>query len=151
MDVVLLVKSIAGLTVILGILLFIFLYSPNAKKKQKEKKKAQKRYTTPTPPKPKTDWKSLIKVLRNRESSTEELKEALDLMLKYHGKIPDKLGIRVNPEFDKYAEAILRLCRHPNTNKDLIIDFDKELERRNPEYIKEINDALTKGLNSRGI
>jgi len=151
MDIVLLVKSIAGLTVILAILLFVFLYSPKAKKRQKTQKKVQKSYTTPSPAKPKTDWKSLIKVLRNRESTTEELKEALDLMLKYHGKIPEKLGIRVNPEFDKYAEAILRLCRHPNTNKELIIDFDRELESKNPEYIKEINDALTKGLNSRGI
>jgi len=147
MDVVFLVKSIAGLSIILGILLFVFLYSP----KKNSQKSVKKSYTTPTPPQPKTDWKSLIKVLRNRESTAEELKDALDMILKYHGTIPKKLGVRVNPEFDKYSEVLLRICRHPNTNKNLIVDFDRELERRNPEYIKEINDALTKGLNSRGL
>jgi hypothetical protein len=148
MDILLLLKSIAGLTVILGILIMLFLYSP-AKKSKKETKK--KHYTKPTPPEVKHDWKSLAKVIRNKNASAQELKETLDMILKYHGTIPKKLGIRVNPEFDKYAEVILRLCRHPNTNKELIIDFDRELEKRNPEYVKEINDALTKGLNSRGL
>ena len=147
MDIVLLVKSIAGLSVILAILLLLFLYSP----KKKAKKSLKKSYTTPTPPQPKTDWNSILKIVRKKESTTEELKEALSLILKHHGTIPKKLGIRVNPEFDKYAEVLLRICRHPNTTKDLILDFDKELERKNPEYIKEINDALTKGLNSRGV
>jgi len=149
-DIVLLVKSIAGLSVILGILLFLFLYSPSKKKEDKKGSK-KKHYTTPTPPQPKTDWDSLAKVIRSKKSTPQELGEALDLILKYHGTIPKKLGIRVNPEFDKYSEVILRLCRHPNTNKDLIINFDKELEKRNPEYVKEINDSLTKGLNSRGV
>jgi len=107
--------------------------------KTRVKNKRKKRVTT------------LIKSVRNRQSTTQELQETLALILKYHGTIPNKLGIRVNPEFDKYSEVLLRLCRHPNTNKDLIINFDKELEKRNPEYIKEINDALTKGLNSRGV
>ena len=148
MDIVLLVKSIAGLSAILVVLLLFFIYiSKNKSKKQKKKKS----YTSPTPPKPKYDWNTLIKSVRNRQATTQELKETLALILKYHGTIPNKLGIRVNPEFDKYSEVLLRLCRHPNTNKDLIIDFDKELEKRNPEYIKEINDALTKGLNSRGV
>lgn len=147
MDIVLLVKSIAGLSVILVILLALFLYSP----KKKAKKSVKKSYTTPTPPQPKTDWTTILSIVRKRESTTEELQEALNLILKYHGTIPKKLGIRVNPEFDKYSEVLLRICRHPNTNKNLIVDFDKELERRNPEYIKEINDALTKGLNSRGV
>ncbi len=147
MDIALLVKSIAGLSVILALLLSLFFSSP----KKKTKKSSKKSYTTPTPPQPKTDWESVLKVIRKRKATTEELKEALDIILKYHGTIPKKLGIRINPEFDKYSEVLLRICRHPNTNKDLIVDFDKELERRNPEYIKEINDALTKGLNSRGV
>lgn len=150
MDILVLLKSIAGLSVVLGILLFVFLYSPGEKKKSKQQKK-KKSYTSPTPPKVKSDWDALIKVIRDKKSTAQELGEALDLILKYHGVIPKKLGIRVNPEFDRYSEVLLRLCRHPNTNKELIINFDKELERKNPEYIKEINDSLTKGLNSRGV
>ncbi len=148
MDIVLLVKSLAGLSAILVILVVFFIYtSQNRREKQKKKE----RYTSPIPPKPKYDWDTLIKVVRNRQSTTQELQDALTLILKYHGIISHKLGIRANPEFNKYEEVLLRLCRHPNTNKDLIINFDKELEKRNPEYIKEINDALTKGLNSRGF
>ena len=150
MDILVLLKSIAGLSVILGILLFIFLYSPAGKKESKKKQK-KKNYTCPTPQKVQTDWDSLIKVIRDKKSTAQELGKALELILKYHGTIPKKLGIRVNPEFDKYSEVLLRLCRHPNTSKELIIGFDKELERRNPEYVKEINDSLTKGLNSRGV
>ena len=150
MDILVLLKSIAGLSVILGILLFIFLYSPAGKKESKKKQK-KKNYTSPTPQKVQTDWDSLIKVIRDKKSTAQELGKALELILKYHGTIPKKLGIRVNPEFDKYSEVLLRLCRHPNTSKELIIGFDKELERRNPEYVKEINDSLTKGLNSRGV
>jgi len=149
-DILVLLKSIAGLSVILGILLFIFLYSPAGKKESKKKQK-KKNYTSPTPQKVQTDWDSLIKVIRDKKSTAQELGKALELILKYHRTIPKKLGIRVNPEFDKYSEVLLRLCRHPNTSKELIIGFDKELERRNPEYVKEINDSLTKGLNSRGV
>ncbi|WP_297433074.1 hypothetical protein [Sulfurimonas sp.] len=148
MDILLLVKSIAGLSAILVVLLLFFIYTSKNKSKKQKKKKS---YTSPTPPKPKYDWNTLIKSVRNKQATTQELQETLALILKYHGTIPNKLGIRVNPEFDKYSEVLLRLCRHPNTNKDLIIDFDKELEKKNPEYIKEINDALTKGLNSRGV
>ena len=148
MDILLLVKSIAGLSAILVVLLLFFIYTSKNKSKKQKKKKS---YTSPTPPKPKYDWNTLLKGVRNKQATTQELQETLALILKYHGIIPNKLGIRVNPEFDKYSEVLLRLCRHPNTNKDLIIDFDKELEKRNPEYIKEINDALTKGLNSRGV
>jgi hypothetical protein len=47
-------------------------------------------------------------------------------------------------------DILFAICRHPNTNKDIIINFDKELEHLNPEYKKEINEAIAKGLNSRG-
>ena len=148
MDIVLLVKLIAGLSVILFVLLLFFIYSHRNRSKTQEKKKSS---TRPILEKSEYDWNTLIKVIRNRQSTTQELQETLTLILKYHGTIAHKLGIRVNPEFDKYSEVIFRLCRHPNTTKDLIIDFDKELEKRNPEYIKEINDTLIKGLNSRGV
>ncbi len=75
----------------------------------------------------------------------------MDLVLKSHGNIHKKLGIRAHPDFDIYMEMLIVVCRHPNTNKNIIIDFDKELLKLNPQYKAEINDAITKGLNSRGI
>ena len=146
MDVVLLVKSIVGLIVILGILIFLFFYSSN-KRKAKTNKKVQKS----SKKRPEMDLKKLIEVIKNKKSSTKELQDALEAIIKYHGKIHPKLGIRAHPEFDIYADIIFRICRHPNTTKELIVNFDRDLEKRNPEYNKEINDALTKGLNSRGF
>jgi len=48
-------------------------------------------------------------------------------------------------------DVLFTLCRHPNANKDIIISFDRELQTRNEQYIKDINDAIAKGLNSRGV
>ena len=59
--------------------------------------------------------------------------------------------MRAHPDFDIYMDILFTICRHPNTTKNLILDFDKELERLNPEYKPEINNALAKGLNSRGV
>jgi len=148
MELTLLIQSAMGLLALLGILVFFLVISPKSKKKevQKTKKATQESVRTK-----KTDLKHLRKVIKNRDSAAEELKEALDLILKYHGNIQKKLGIRSHPESHAYMDILFSLCRHPNANKDLIINFDKELERLNPEYKKDINDAITRGLNSRGI
>jgi len=154
MDILLLIKSIAGLVVILAILITLFFYKPFSSTKEKKKESLQKEEeikAEKSSKKESHDLKDLLKIIRNKESTTEELANALDLVIKYHGKIPPKLGIRTHPEFYNYSEILLRICRHPNTNKDIIVKFDKELERLNPEYVREINDSLTKGLNSRGF
>jgi len=148
MEITLLFKSIAGLVVILGILIFIFLYvqsGKKAKKVQKQKKKTIEKKEMSH------EFKDLLAVIKDKSSTSQELSEALDLIIKYHGHIHKKLGMRTHPEFDIYAEIIFRICRHPNTNKDIIVKFDRELEKLNPEYVREINDTLTKGLNSRSI
>jgi len=151
MDVTLLVKSIAGLVGILGVLLFIFLYL-QASKKEKIKQEAKKQKKVQQQKEQVSHTlQDLLAVIRNKSATTEELKNALELIIKYYGRIHPKLGVRTHPDFDIYSEILLRICRHPNTNKDLIIKFDRELEKLNPEYLREINDALTKGLNSRGF
>jgi len=147
MDVVLLVESFAGLLGLLVILIFFLMYSP---KKKAAKKKAQKEKKVRFG----DDFNSLenlAKVIKDKESTAEQLQVALDLIIKYHGTIHSKLGIRAHPDFNLYAEVVLRICRHPNTNKNLILKFDRELRAKNKEYEKEINDFLTKGLNSRGV
>ncbi|MBA3026091.1 MAG: hypothetical protein FP820_06715 [Sulfurimonas sp.] len=146
MELTLLIKSVLGLVVILGILVFLLVMSSKSKKASSvevvEKAAAQAR--------PATDLPTLTAIVKNKKSSAKELKEALDLIMKYHGTIHPKLGSRTHPEYDIYMEILFMICRHPNTNKDIILSFNRELEQKNPDYKVEINEAITKGLNSRG-
>ncbi|NPA65640.1 MAG: hypothetical protein GXO11_02035 [Epsilonproteobacteria bacterium] len=152
MDIGLLIKSIAGLVAILIVLILIFVL-PARKKKAKQKKeqaekekvKKQKKKYEPIP-----TFDELLKIVKNQESSTEDLQKAIDLIIKYHSKIPPKLGIRAHPDFDKYVALIIFLVRHKNTNKDLILSLDRALRKNNPSYEPELNNALSKALNSRG-
>ncbi len=145
MEITLLIKSAMGLLVILIILIYLFFFS--SKKKKVVKKVVKKE----SKPKVNYDLEHLRSIIKSKKSTSKELKDALDLILKYHGTIHKKLGVRVHPDFDIYMDVLFTLCRHPNTNTSLIINFDKELEKLNPEYKPEINDALSKGLNSRGM
>ena len=150
MDIVLLIKSIIGLVSVLLVLVFFLVYVPKYTKKQKPTgKKSQNKTDTQLPEKIPT-FVELMCVIKNKNSSTQELAKALDTIIKEYGDIPPKMGVRVHPEFYKYGEIILRICRHKQTNKDIIIKFYKELLKRNPSYAKEIDDSLTKGLNSLG-
>ena len=148
MDIVLLIKSGMGLILILMLLVYLLFFSLKSSKKKEFVKKT---YTKKSPPKINYELTYLIAIIKNKKSTTEELQKALDLIIKYHGTIHKKLGVRVHPDFDNYMDIIFTLCRHPNVTTKLIITFDKELEDRNPAYKPEINSALSKGLNSRGM
>ena len=147
MDMVLLLKSFVGLIGILLILIFVLMYKPKkAKIENKTPPKKREHYSD--------DYRPLIdfvNIIKDKKSTAEELQVALDLIIKYHGDIPPKLGIRTHPDFNLYAETIMRICRHPNTNKNLILKFDKELIAKNEEYKREIDDFLSKGLAARGV
>ncbi len=148
MEVTLVIKSILGLVVVLGLLLVLLLSSKKKKKSVVLKKQLK---DTPQSSDIKTDLPTLLKIIKDKKSSAEELKVALDLVLKHHGVVHKKLGLRAHPDFDIYMDILFTICRHPHTNKNLIVNFDSALEKLNPEYKKEINDSITKGLNSRGI
>jgi len=148
MEITLLVKSFFGLVFILAVLIFFLLYL------SKKKKIIQNRQTENSLKHKNSDEHSLeylLKIIKNRASSSAELKNALDLVIKHHGTIHPKLGLRPHPDFDVYGEILLRICRHPNTDKNIILDFDRALESKNEDYKKDINDFITKGLNSRGV
>ena len=149
MEITALIKFGILLIVVLGLLIFIFFYSSKKKRFKTQSKNANKSTTTTTA-KINTDLDYLRGKIRQQKTSAEELKAVLDLVLKHHGVIHKKLGLRPHPDFDAYTEIMIVLCRHTNTNKNLILYFDRELRKLNPEYAKEINEALTKGLNSRG-
>ena len=146
MEITLLVKSFLGLVSLLAILIFFLFYIPKKKKIIKKKKQELQENKKSDV----TSLDKLLDIIKNRASTAKELKDALDLVIKYHGTIHPKLGLRPHPDFDVYGEILLRICRHPNTNKNIILDFDKALESRNEDYKKDINDFITKGLNSRG-
>jgi len=148
MELTLLIQSAMGLLIILGLLVFILVFAPKSKKieTKKSKKVVQEQKV-----KSRTDLEFLRTIVKNRKSTADELKEALDLVLKYHVKIPKKLGIRSHPESQIYMDILFSICRHPNANKDIIVNFDKELGRVNTDYKKDLNDAMMRGLNSRGI
>ncbi len=150
MELHLLAQSAAGLLLVLAILvilLFLASRGKKSKKKAQPKKMDSKRVVAKSP----TDLKYLKSVIKRKKSTNEELKNALELIIKYHGTIHKKLGVRSHPDFDVYMDIIFTICRHPNTSTEIIINFDKDLERLNPEYKPEINNALSRGLNSRGM
>ena len=149
MEITLLVKSILGLVVVLGLLIFLLILPGKTKKTQKDS--GEKTLKTPDTKESEPTLEDLRKVIKNKKSTEAELKEALETVIKKYGKVHKKLGLRAHPDFDIYMDMLFTICRHPNTNKDIIVQFDRDLGRLNPEYKKEINEAITKGLNSRGI
>lgn len=145
MEITLLIQSLLGLIVLLGFLVFFLIYNP--KKKKDEKKVTGTTSTREEQP----SFEALRKIIRHNEATTKELEHALTQVLKYYGTIHPKLGTRTHPDFDYYSEILFYAGRHKNINKNILLKFDRELERRNPNYKKDINDALMRGLNSRGI
>jgi len=145
MDIELIIQSVMGLVALLSLLLFLLFTT--SKSKSSIKKIIKKDSKTSF----KTDLESLRQIVRDKKSQTELLRETLELIIKYHGTIHPKLGIRAHPDFDPYMDILFTICRHPNADKEMIIYFDKALCKINNEYKKEINEAITKGLTSRRV
>ena len=143
-----------GLVAILAFLVFLLFFIPSEDKKKNADKDKEETKPAPTPSEEEsmpTDLDSLRQIIRNKNSTTETLSKALDLVIKYHGTVHTKLGVRSHPDFDAYAEILFTICRHRNANKDIIIKFDRSLASLNPDYKEDINEAMTKGLNSRRV
>ena len=141
MNVELLIQSAMGLVVILAILVYVLFYF---NKKEEIKPVVKKKEKVDV-----LSLEHLHSIIKNKQSSTEELQKALKQVIKYHGTIHPKLGTRTHPDYDIYRDIMVKVCTHPSTNKDIILKFDRELEARNPNYSIEINKALSQGLNSR--
>ena len=145
MDIILLVKLALGLIALLFLLIYLFFLKPVKKKKSIKKKNKQPSVRKPT------DLKYLSSIIKNKNTDTKTLKETLDLVLKYHGDIPKKIGTNNHPNFIMYEDIIFAICRHPNVKSTIISEFTSSLEKQNEQYKSQINNALSKGLNSRGI
>ena len=158
MDIEILIQSIMGLVALLAILiLFLFIVPPlkdtETKNKKIDKKPDEtlKKIVVKEDIEINTDFEYLQSIIKDKTSLTKQLRNALELIIKYHGTIHTKLGLRAHPDFDPYMNILFKICRHPNADKDMIINFDKELGRLNPEYKQDIDEAITRGLNSRRV
>jgi len=150
METELIIKSIMGLVALLSLLVFFLFLEPNKDKKkpQSSNKISVDRDKVQGE---ETNLDVLVSIIKNKKSDSKKLSFALDMILKHHGTVHKKMGVRAHKDFDIYMDILFTLCRHPNANKDLIINFDRELTRLNQDYKQEINSAISKGLNSRGI
>ena len=152
MNIELIIESVMGLVALLALLLFLlFLTSDKSVKKKKKEIKnkiVDKPKVSAALP---TDLEYLRGIIKDKESKASALKEALEMIIKYHGTVHTKLGLRAHPDFDPYMDVLFTICRHPNADKDMIINFDRDLGRLNPEYKQDINEAITKGLTSRRV
>lgn len=144
MDLVFIIKSLIGLILLLAILVALLFYNPGKKRKEKKALAEMPRHESDY------SFHELAAIIKAKKSSTEELQWALNAILRYYGEIPPKDGVRLHNDFYNFSELIIRLTHHPHTTKELILHFDRELQKMNPQYAKEINDALTKGIKSRG-
>lgn len=152
MEVELIIESIMGLVGLLGLLIFFLFITPKSEDTIAQDIEVEEPIVEePTEPPLDTDLESLRDVIKDKESPSEKLREALELIIEYHGTVHTKLGIRAHPDFDIYAEILFRICRHPNADKDMIINFDRDLGRLNPDYKEDINEAMTRGLTSRRV
>ena len=153
MDVGVLINGAIGLIVILAILIMVFLLPAKIKGKKKETKKENQKKSEPKKEEKKKQNQLTLEEIRlitkDKNSTTEELEEAIEQLIKHHVKIPPKLGIRSHPDFDIYVEIIIYLVRHKNTNKRLVLMLDSALVKNNPSYKAQLNDALNKALTSR--
>jgi hypothetical protein len=144
MDMIELILSIGGFSLLLFILVAALVMRSKNKNSKKDKKSSKPISTKPVP-----SFEKLKSKLKDKALSSKELKEVLDDIIEFHGKIKAKKDYMPSEDFKRYMEVIFILCRHPKTTKDLIRGFEKSLASKNSTYAKEIDKAVTNGLKAR--
>jgi hypothetical protein len=141
--------GVAATIVLLVIILiyYILVVNKHHKKPLKKKRVVQKKVA---PEKIDTSFEGLRKIIKKQTSTTDELSDALALILKKYGDISKQDATSGGTCFDSYIDVLFMLCRHPNTNKDIIIKFDSALAKKNPKYSLSIHDTVTHALDTRG-
>ena len=91
----------------------------------------------------------LKSIMKNKDASYEALQKAIDGIVEYYGDIEPKVAGRQAKDFDRYMELIFIICKHPNTDKKLVLSFERDLARLNPQYKRDLDHAVTKGLSFR--
>lgn len=94
-------------------------------------------------------FEEILVLFSHKDSTQEDLKEGIEQLIRHHGKIHAKLGDLVHPDFKRYLELIITLCKNPKADKDIIVSLDQKLRVKNPKYRLEIDEATNKGIAAR--
>lgn len=139
--------TIVLLSLLLVTLVFFYI---NSRKKNGEQKKRHSATSSQTSRKsiPPT-FEQLKAIIKNRQTSTQELENAVTQIMQYYGEIPPKRGVSPDKMFTEYAGLLIAVCRHKNTNAQIVVHFDSQLRKKNPSYESNIDEMLQQGLNSR--
>lgn len=90
----------------------------------------------------------LLFIVSRRSSSKSELSSAaIEFVRKL--PFPQKDSSKVPENAKEYLNFILLLASHKNTDAKLIAFVNKELKKRNPSYIKEIDIYEDQGIRQR--
>ncbi len=134
------VKIILVLIVVLSVLIVVLFLRQKSKKAESKQQNNDECIT----------FECLINNLKDRKSSQSKLERTIELLIKHHGNISHQIDNKTHSDFEKYKEIFLLLCTHKNATTAMILGFDRELAKLNPEYKKDINEAIAKGLKARG-
>lgn len=137
-----LIISIIIFSMLLFILVAILVYTSRARKRREEAAIEVPETRVPS-------YQELKSILKNKNASYEALQHATDGIIEFYGDIEPKVGGRQSKDFDRYMELIFIICKHPNTDKKLVLNFERDLARMNPQYKKDLDHAVTKGLSFR--
>jgi hypothetical protein len=142
---------LAILLLLLIPLLLSYKFYPVEKLEQEaviKKKKTQQREIDKTQP---LSFEDITHIFGSSSSSKEDFIEAIEQLIRHHGKIQAKLGDLAHPDFKRYQKAIITLCKNRKSDKDVIVALNQKLRALNTKYGYEIDEAVSKGIEGRGF
>ena len=88
-------------------------------------------------------------VFGNNNSTKEDFIEAIEQLIRHHGKIHAKMGDIPHSDFKRYENLIMVLCKNSSVDKDAVLILENKLQALNIRYSHEIEEAVRKGLAAR--
>lgn len=86
---------------------------------------------------------TVMMVLDSTQSSLEDLQQAMDKLFEDYD--------RISPSKQQIKNVLIALSLHKNAEKDIIMNTQEKFEERNPDLKHELERAVMKGLNARGV
>lgn len=144
--------SLIFLSMLLIPLLISYIYFPEESTVKTVRSEEEEEETRPIIDKSKPlTFEQITSIFMNQKSEKEDLKEAIEQLVRYHGKIKPKLGDLPHPDFNRYLTLIVALSKHPQADADIIISLYHKLSAKNPKYNLNIDEATNKGIAARGM
>jgi len=139
MDITTLILAMAALLGVLFVLVLLYTSKGRSPKSEPVSPSLQEPYRAAARPR---TFDELEAVILDRKSSKEQLRDA-------SAEIGSRFARVYATTLGRYSHIIVALCRHPKTDKDIVVAFDRALREANPNLRQELDAALQKGLNSR--